>query len=1496
MGEDWRKELQAHDGGLAPPDGARGGGGPGDFDGGILDGGHASEVPHPRSPAGRRFDWSALPFIDLGDRLQAVMDASEHAERYAGSAIYEATGEELSSIVDSLVPGLLLVLKALGISTGVGALVGGIGGFFAGGGGAIPGAFGGATAGLETGLFLMEYFGLGYLAGSIAATLGDATVLARNAVTRAWNSVDEPDTQAHEIELAAQELASALALVVRGVLQGVVLYVMGKGAQLASARAIEVAAKLRGSRLGGAFASWVEQRGVGLAKNPKLSADAEASGGLPRVGSGGSGGGAGRRQAGEASAPKSAPEAPAPKRATSEGEATSSSSEPAGDRNQVARDETTNTGHPVDVATGKVFTDKTDVALPGVLGLCWQRVWYSTSSYAGPLGHGWHHSYDASLTVQADAVHYHTPDGRSVAFPVLGLGQSHFHPVQKLTLLRDATGGYTVRDKARLLWRFGATGRSDNALGLQSIEHPGGRRVSLRHDELGRLRELTDGSGRSVAFEHDAFGRISALIAPHPDRPGERLELVRYHYDQRGDLTEVRDALGHVARYRYAHHLLVQETDPSGLSFYFEYDAQDASARCIHTWGDGGLYDHKLSYDDARSITTVENSLGFKTQYEHRRGRVIRTVDALGGITIVEYDANANRLARVDAQGKRTRYRYDARGNCTGWTGPDGVRWTARYDADDRLLGVWQGDLPRFTLAYDAQGRVTQRTDALGAQTRFEYDGPHLSAVIDPAGQRTRLEYDAHGDLTQQIASNGAVTRWKYDALGRMRACTDPRGNTQTRELDLLGRVRRVREPDGNVRNLEYDAMGNVARIQDKHRDVQLRYRGLGRLSTRSEAGTLVVFEYDTEERLRTVLNEHGEAYRFERGPTGEVEREFGFGGLRRSYRRNLLGLVTQIERGNGLSTRYAYDAMDRLTHAVHSDGDEERYQYREDGALLEASNSARQLRFERDALGRVLEEHQDGHVVTSRYDARGLRTHMRSSLGADQHITRGKLGEVTALESGPWRAQFSRDLLGDELERELPGGVRSRRHIDALGRVASHEVVTADKILRARSYRWDVDQRLLELIDVDHGAVRYSYDARGRLAVARYTDGTDELRMPDAVGNLFKTENRGDRSYGPAGELLEVRTRSGDITRYKYDLEGNLTEKLEPSGRTWHYRWNAAGRLAAVTRPDGNDVVFAYDALGRRVRKHHRGQTTHFIWDGQVPLHEWVEGSLEAAQPASPTPNETDSLLKKREAELQALLAQGPPTRGTSAAPITWLFEPESFRPIGKLLGGEQLSITTDMLGAPFLMTDARGKAQWSSSIDTYGSLHHLKGNPHACPFRFQGQYEDAETGLHYNGHRYYDPQAGRYISQDPIGLAGGTALYDYCADPLGWADPLGLCGKDVAPGDLPTRLARVVPDTPVTRRSGTLGAPGADDVFVTTPDDIAGLDAAGIAQRLTIPESPSGFRVTEFDTPASGLASPVNRTNPGFVGGGRTAGGANEFVVPNGPVPATATTRVVR
>jgi RHS repeat-associated protein len=642
----------------------------------------------------------------------------------------------------------------------------------------------------------------------------------------------------------------------------------------------------------------------------------------------------------------------------------------------------------------------------------------------------------------------------------------------------------------------------------------------------------------------------------------------------------------------------------------------------------------------------------------------------------------------------------------------------------------------------------------------------------------------------------------------------------------------------------------------------------MGRLVKRTQAGTTVHFSYDTEEQLVAIHNEAGAVYRFVLGPTGEVNEEYGFDGLCRKYQRDKAGRVHRVLRPAGLATEYKYDKADRVVGVKHLDAagapvGEEKYTYRTDGELVAADNGTAVVKLERDILGRVVNEVQGADTVASAYGPLGLRMRMRTSRGHALEIERNVVGDVIAMragggpvvssgsepkkdtESSPWEVRFTRDQLGLELERHLPGGVRSRWERDKLGRPVKHEIWSGRKLVGAKSYVWEPNDRLKMIVDALRGPVQFSHDGLGNLTAAAYEDGKVDLRMPDAVGNLFRTNERRDRKYGPAGQLLESYAPEG-VTRYSYDSEGNLAQKLLPDGRCWKYEWNAAGMLAKVVRPDGKEVEFGYDALGRRVWKKYGAKTTKWIWDGNVPVHEWVEvdPAMLAAAP-SPAPEAqaaaTEAAIRQRQAVLSEQPAQGPPPSAPltqrsgesgneassgSLAPrsgervgergdapfTTWIFEPEGFAPIAKLSGNEQHSIITDHLGTPTAMLDAAGKTLWSADISIYGELRNIVGDRQACPFRWPGQYEDAETGLYYNRFRYYDPEAGEYVSQDPLGVTGGLAPHGYVRDPSTWVDPLALAGAPCTPpkaikhGPLnPGPLPQGVADT---FRSGTYTA----------------------------------------------------------------------------------------
>jgi RHS repeat-associated protein len=266
----------------------------------------------------------------------------------------------------------------------------------------------------------------------------------------------------------------------------------------------------------------------------------------------------------------------------------------------------------------------------------------------------------------------------------------------------------------------------------------------------------------------------------------------------------------------------------------------------------------------------------------------------------------------------------------------------------------------------------------------------------------------------------------------------------------------------------------------------------------------------------------------------------------------------------------------------------------------------------------------------------------------------------------------------------------------------------------------------------------------------------TEKLfRVPDAVGNLYRRPDRQGRTYGAGGRLLET-----ENAKYHYDAAGNLGAKVVDNSKTWLYKWNANGSLREVERPDRRTVCFEYDALGRRTAKTFDGKVTRWVWDGNTPLHEWTYDEQYRPKVV------TDEYGLKH-------------TEGTEPVDniTTWVFEEGSFRPAAKLTEDKKYSIITDYLGTPVQMYDEKGEKNWEARLDIYGKVANFVGSSLSdCPFRYQGQYEDAEAGLYYNRFRYYSPEEGMYLSKDPIGLMGGDKLYAYVHDPSTWIDPFGL------------------------------------------------------------------------------------------------------------------------
>ncbi|WP_289693656.1 RHS repeat domain-containing protein, partial [Escherichia coli] len=233
------------------------------------------------------------------------------------------------------------------------------------------------------------------------------------------------------------------------------------------------------------------------------------------------------------------------------------------------------------------------------------------------------------------------------------------------------------------------------------------------------------------------------------------------------------------------------------------------------------------------------------------------------------------------------------------------------------------------------------------------------------------------------------------------------------------------------------------------------------------------------------------------------------------------------------------------------------------------------------------------------------------------------------------------------------------------------------------------------------------------------------------------------ENSVVPFNRLMSYRG-----VHYRYDEFGRAVEKEGRSG-TQSYRYDAEHRMVEVTTARGT-YRYVYDALGRWTEKQHISpdgkpyNRTTFLWDG-----------MRLAQESRP--EGTDSLYIYR--------------------------DPGSYEPLARVdKAGKEgpnriLYFHTDVNGAPEEMTDSDGKIVWETGYQVWGNTIQEKDHGGVEQnLRYQGQYLDRETGLHYNLHRYHDPDVGRFMVTDPIGLAGGLNLYQYAPNPLSWIDPLGL------------------------------------------------------------------------------------------------------------------------
>jgi RHS repeat-associated protein len=1007
-------------------------------------------------------------------------------------------------------------------------------------------------------------------------------------------------------------------------------------------------------------------------------------------------------------------------------------------------------GHPVDVASGAVYSNQKDIFIRGKFPLTWERNYHSglLSRSGSPLGPGWTCRYFASLTRIRKDYHFRTPEGALEIFPdpgdevergkPVGIPESALEISKSGLRLAVTRWNHETGETIRYLFQ---PGRNGEFWPLRAMENPVGHGLELAWDESGRLKGIRQKlERRTLTFSHNAQGRIAAISVLHQD--GHSRILACYEYDALGRLSAVFDANGSADRYEYdGENRMVRELIKDGGVFDFKYDDK---GRCIRTSGQDA-YDLKvLRYLDHVNMTEVTDSRGHVSRYKWLpSGQVVLSMDPTGAITETEYDGLGRPAKVTKPNGAINSYAYDEAGHRWETVNPLGKTMRRKYNATHLPYEVEDYCGQVWSRKYDSRNRIVEMSNPLGGKWEYAYDDRSLlTRITDPRGFSKVFTYDSSANLVSATDWDGNAYKYRHDELGRIVEIADPLGNATRYRYDGLGRVVHTSFADGSFKALDYDSGGNIRRIETHGSRRTFRYGPCRRLLEETDSnGNVSRFSWGTEPKhLERIINAKGEVSEFRYDPAGRLVSEKGFDGRKRSFQYDPAGHCIAMINGNGERIVFGRDLEGRTISTLLPDGETSEFGYDPAGRLVRAANPTCEVLLERDAVGRIVREAQGEGSVSSALNGTGHRVSIALGSGEALALELDGNGYVTRLGAGGGQTMdLERNALGMDIRRSLPAGFALEKTYDAKCRPIS--VRTAQGVgqpFRNRQYAYSAAGLLQARMEAGVKTA-FEYDPGGRLLQEKRTGAEVRTYGYDALGNWIR-HAVGDRE----GESAEISRGSRMIRkgrfRFEYDSDGRLIRKTEqgPSGegKSWAYAWDAKGQLKSVLNPAGETWRYAYDALGRRVSKVGTQGVTRYQWDGNTVIRQW---------------NETRSEI--------------------------WLHEPSSFRPLAKLEGGRILPIVTDPLGSPLELLDSDGSPISSNEYSGWGEVATGGDGPSECPIRFPGQWFDEESGLHYNRFRYYDPAAGRYISQDPIGIAGGLNPYAYAPNPLSYADPFGLC-----------------------------------------------------------------------------------------------------------------------
>jgi RHS repeat-associated protein len=969
-----------------------------------------------------------------------------------------------------------------------------------------------------------------------------------------------------------------------------------------------------------------------------------------------------------------------------------------------------------------------------------------------------------------------------------------------------------VKNRHGITWTFSySNGRLDR------ITHSSGRYVQLSWSNS-RLSGVTDPAGNVYQYGYqDGFSIPNYFMLSSVVLPGPPATSVTYHYDpmQPGKLfgksyngvrystfaydsnhrVTLTEHAGGVDRYTFAYTTSADgnvaqtvETNPLGKQTTYAFSDQGrltsvtglASAHCAASSG-------QRSYDPRGHLDKVTDPRGSVTDFDYDiagwlQSKTEAAVTAVARTTAYVWDTANSRIISETLVGERqSSYTYHADGRLASASvrnvSPNGVANQTRTTtytytkhpnnmvASMVVDGPAPGAADAMTYAYSPQGDLSTASNSLGHTITYSnYNALGLPGrVAGPnTGQVTDFTYDARGRVTQK-SEQGFIgsTTYTYHANGL---------------------VSRIVAPSGAEALYSYD---NALRVTSQEGSSETSLR------------TYMDFTYDnagnpTSRTLRLAADTYHKIFE-DYDELGRLRARRGNNGQNLAYRYDLAGNVESITDSSNRIHSFAYDALNRVASHDLPSHDLTIFGYDKADRVIQVRDPRLLLTsYTYDGLGQLLSlASPDTGTTTHTYDAAGNRQTTTDARGAPATYTFDALNRVSQASFGDQTITYTYDA-GASGKGRLTGASDAAHSLslayNAQGQITA-QTQTVGTVSKTVGYQYE--NGLLKSVTTPSGHVVSYTRASGRVrgisvngapilgdvlyqpfgptrgwnwanatSAIREYDDDGRVRIIDSAGmstyayapdNRLTSETNENPLYVPpnvattlniSGSSNRLVSTSGTHSRvYTYDAAGNVT-----ADGTRSFTYNNAGRLTAASG-NGNSATYTYNAFGLRARKTVNGVARYFVHDVQERLLGEYSG--------------TGALIQE----------------------IVWMDDiPVAvLRPNGS--GISLFYIHTDHLNTPRRITrPSDNRVVWRWSGESFGATAAQEdpdGDAVAFNFnlRFAGQYYDLETGLHHNIFRDYDPQTGRYVQSDPVGLLGGLNTYAYVAsDPIGLIDPAGL------------------------------------------------------------------------------------------------------------------------